>query len=123
MISFAVTTKLIIVFVFAYAKYWFSHDAAHIIVPKYFGKNNSVILLNVYPLLHLMRVKISKADSLAPPDSVTLTLGNPVSLTPENPVTLTLVNSDLGCDDLEMTGCQGHRSVYLCVICHHHWKA
>ena len=85
-----------------------------------------------------MRVKISKADSLAPPDSVTLTPGNPVSLTPENPVTLTpenpvtltpenpvtltLVNSDLGCDDLEMTECQGHRSVYLCVICHHHWK-
>ena len=28
--SFAVTAKLICVFVFAYAKIWFSHDAAHI---------------------------------------------------------------------------------------------
>ena len=32
LISFAVTAKLICVFVFAYAKCWFSHDAAHIIV-------------------------------------------------------------------------------------------
>ena len=30
LISFVVTTKLICVFVFAYAKSWFSHDAAHI---------------------------------------------------------------------------------------------
>ena len=30
LISFAVTAKLICVFVFAYAKCWFSHDAAHI---------------------------------------------------------------------------------------------
>ena len=29
LISFAVTAKLICVFVFAYAKIWFSHDAAH----------------------------------------------------------------------------------------------
>ena len=29
-ISFAVTAKLICVFVFAYAKHWFSHDAAHL---------------------------------------------------------------------------------------------
>ena len=29
LISFAVTAKLICVFVFAYAKHWFSHDAAH----------------------------------------------------------------------------------------------
>ena len=29
LISFAVTAKLICVFVFAYAKRWFSHDAAH----------------------------------------------------------------------------------------------
>ena len=28
--QFAVTAKLICVFVFAYAKCWFSHDAAHI---------------------------------------------------------------------------------------------
>ena len=32
LISFAVTAKLICVFVFAYAKRWFSHDTAHIIV-------------------------------------------------------------------------------------------
>ena len=30
LISFAVTTKLICVFVFAYAKRWFSPDAAHL---------------------------------------------------------------------------------------------
>ena len=30
MISFAVTAKLICVFVFAYAKCWFSHDVAHL---------------------------------------------------------------------------------------------
>ena len=29
LISFAVTAKLICVFVFAYADCWFSHDAAH----------------------------------------------------------------------------------------------
>ena len=31
LISFAVTAKLICVFVFAYADCWFSHEAAHII--------------------------------------------------------------------------------------------
>ena len=31
LISFAVTAKLICVFVFAYTKIWFSHDAAHIV--------------------------------------------------------------------------------------------
>ena len=30
LISFAFTVKLICVFVFAYAKHWFSHDVAHI---------------------------------------------------------------------------------------------
>ena len=30
LISFAVTTKLICIFVFPYAKCWFSHDAAHL---------------------------------------------------------------------------------------------
>ena len=30
LISFGVTAKLICVFVFAYVKSWFSHDAAHI---------------------------------------------------------------------------------------------
>ena len=34
LISFAVTAKLICVFVFAYAKRWFSHDAAHIILRR-----------------------------------------------------------------------------------------
>ena len=32
LISFAVTAKLICVFVLAYAKSWFSHDEAHFIV-------------------------------------------------------------------------------------------
>ena len=32
LISFAVTAKLICVFVFVYAKFWFSHDAAHLII-------------------------------------------------------------------------------------------
>ena len=31
LIRFAVTAKLICVFVFAYAKSWFSHDAAHLV--------------------------------------------------------------------------------------------
>ena len=31
LISFAVTTKLICVFVFAYADCWFSHEAAHLL--------------------------------------------------------------------------------------------
>ena len=30
LISFAVTAKLICVFVFAYAKRWFSHDTVHL---------------------------------------------------------------------------------------------
>ena len=41
MISVAVTAKLICVFVFAYADYWFSHEAAHIaVVCKYLSGNN-----------------------------------------------------------------------------------
>ena len=35
-ISLAVTVKLICVFVFAYVKCWFSHDAAHILI-QYHG--------------------------------------------------------------------------------------
>ena len=31
LISFAVTAKLICAFVFAYADFWFSHEAAHIL--------------------------------------------------------------------------------------------
>ena len=34
LISFAVTAKLICVFVFAYADCWFSHEAAHILTEK-----------------------------------------------------------------------------------------
>ena len=33
LISFAVTAKLICVFVFAYGDCWFSHEAAHIFPP------------------------------------------------------------------------------------------
>ena len=39
LISFAVTAKLICVFVFAYAKRWFSHDAAQMMTPR--GADNS----------------------------------------------------------------------------------
>ena len=35
LISFEVTAKLICFFVFAYAKCWFSHDAAHIAAGHY----------------------------------------------------------------------------------------
>ena len=41
LISFAVTAKLICVFVFAYAKSRFSHDAAHYV----YGHRNSVRIL------------------------------------------------------------------------------
>ena len=34
LISFAVTAKLICVFVFAYADCWFSHEAAQMSLPK-----------------------------------------------------------------------------------------
>ena len=37
LISFVCTAKLICVFVFAYAKRWFSHDAAHIMFPFIIG--------------------------------------------------------------------------------------
>ena len=48
LISFAVTAKLICVFVFAYAKRWFSHDAAHMF-QKYWLQskcNATVLMLN-----------------------------------------------------------------------------
>ena len=44
LISFAVTAKLICVFVFAYAKSRFSHDAAHIICGKGYTKQ----MVNMY---------------------------------------------------------------------------
>ena len=37
LISFAFTAKLICVFLFAYAKSWFSHDAAHMELNKKAG--------------------------------------------------------------------------------------
>ena len=42
LISFAVTAKVICVFVFAYAKSRFSHDAAHLIQTVSFMKYNLV---------------------------------------------------------------------------------
>ena len=39
LISFAVTAKLICVFVFPYAKCWFSHEAAHILFVQKIMKN------------------------------------------------------------------------------------
>ena len=62
LISFAVTAKLICVFVFAFAKSWFSHDAAHImfaniyndlppaLVDQYLGWERKLYL---YLFLHL----------------------------------------------------------------------
>ena len=50
LISFAVTVQLICVFVFAYARFWFSHDAAHIILyKKIFNIRNS--LMNCYNIV------------------------------------------------------------------------
>ena len=50
LISFAVTAKLICVFVFAYAKSRFSHDAAHVVsVRKGFL---SLLVLNVAALFY-----------------------------------------------------------------------
>ena len=46
LISFTVTGKLICVFVFAYAKSRFSHDAAQIIQP---GEQLAVDLVVIYP--------------------------------------------------------------------------
>ena len=46
LISFAVTAKLICVFVFAYAKCWFSHDAAQMVStpqPLYNTIHNTVL--------------------------------------------------------------------------------
>ena len=42
MISFAVTVKLICVFVFAYADCWFSHEAAHIYIYAHEKRDNKL---------------------------------------------------------------------------------
>ena len=48
LISFAVTAKLICVFVFAYAKCWFSHDVAHLMIPVTFVAFRFFRLLQMY---------------------------------------------------------------------------
>ena len=50
LISFAVTAKLICVFVLAYAKRWFSHDVAHINVLGFVCNHvsHSIICLNFF---------------------------------------------------------------------------
>ena len=53
LISFAVTAKLICVFVFAYAKCWFSHDAAHML----FFQINLYLLSRILYGLAKMAVK------------------------------------------------------------------
>ena len=45
LISFAVTAKLICVFIFAYAKCWFSHDVAHILL----GLGDMAVLRMTFP--------------------------------------------------------------------------
>ena len=49
LISFAVTAKLICVFVFAYAKCWFSRDAAHIFFCSVQYSGDSLIFSEVDP--------------------------------------------------------------------------
>ena len=44
LISFAVTAKLICVFVLAYAKRWFSHDAVHLSLSLYQEYTSNKIL-------------------------------------------------------------------------------
>ena len=49
LISFAVTAKLICVFVFAYAKRWFSHDAAQLYYPcREQQKSDQTILADLH---------------------------------------------------------------------------
>ena len=44
--DFAVTAKLICVFIFTYAKIWVSYDAAHILVACMKARNNIYVLTN-----------------------------------------------------------------------------
>ena len=56
LISFAVTVKLICAFVFAYADFWFSYAAAHILKPLHnFGTDvrNSVPISNRYTVIEI----------------------------------------------------------------------
>ena len=45
LISCAVTAQLICVFVFAYVKYWFSHDLAHIVIICFLEQLQEELLL------------------------------------------------------------------------------
>ena len=59
LISFAVTAKLICVFVFAYAKCWFSHDAAHIE-----GVQNRRLMLSFFRIFESFFVGIGYSYSV-----------------------------------------------------------
>ena len=50
MISFAVTAKLICVFVFAYANSWFSHEAAHLYCLSPINRHTFIISTTAQPL-------------------------------------------------------------------------
>ena len=62
MISFAVTAKLICVFVFAYAKCWFSHDAAHINITG----NCNIHLYIIIKCLAIAQITIYHGNDLDP---------------------------------------------------------
>ena len=51
LISFAVTAKLICIFVFAYAKCLFSHDAAQL----FMYLRRLVLFLRIYSIIYLIR--------------------------------------------------------------------
>ena len=51
LISFAVTTKLVCVFVFVYAKSQFSHNEVHIITERLFGQH--LEFMTVYSVLEI----------------------------------------------------------------------
>ena len=56
LISFAVTAKPICVFVFAYAKRWFSHDAAHI-SPLFPVNSNFLGWFGSMPYVHRQQLR------------------------------------------------------------------
>ena len=53
----AVTAKLICVFVFAYANYWFSHEVAHFLLDSLHQENISVTCTRISLLPHFYPVK------------------------------------------------------------------
>ena len=54
LISFAITAKLICVFVFAYAKCWFSHDAAQMILPSMISDEGTLYWLERLSMINLL---------------------------------------------------------------------